>query len=67
MPKNDGVLLVVARKDRKARIELGAHYGGGRDGDAAKIMSGIANSRARPRTDVVVLSNSLASRDVIRL
>jgi uncharacterized protein len=38
MPKNDGVLLVVSVKDRKARIELGAHYGSGRDADARRIM-----------------------------
>ena len=37
-PKNDGVLLVVSVKDRKARIELGAGYGRGRDGDARRIM-----------------------------
>ena len=38
MPANDGVLLLVARQDRKARIELGAGYGKSRDADAARIM-----------------------------
>lgn len=38
LPKNDGVLLLVARNDRKARIELGAYYGQSRDGDANRIM-----------------------------
>ena len=38
MPKNNGVLLLVAIKDRKARIELGAGYGRSRDGDANRIM-----------------------------
>lgn len=38
MPKNDGVLLLVAVKDRKARIELGAAYGHERDSDSARIM-----------------------------
>ncbi|MCP4005601.1 MAG: TPM domain-containing protein [bacterium] len=38
MPANDGVLLLVAHDDRRARIELGAGYGHGRDGDARKIM-----------------------------
>jgi uncharacterized protein len=38
MPKNNGVLLVVAVKDRKARIELGKYYGRSRDGDAKRIM-----------------------------
>ena len=38
LPKNDGVLLLIARKDRKARIELGAGYGRKRDADAAEIM-----------------------------
>ncbi|MFW6158173.1 MAG: TPM domain-containing protein [Planctomycetota bacterium] len=37
-PKNDGVLLLVAKKDRKARIELGAGYGRRRDADAERIM-----------------------------
>lgn len=38
LPKNDGALLVVAVRDRKARIELGAGYGHRRDGDANAIM-----------------------------
>lgn len=41
MPKNDGVLLLVAVKDRKARIELGAGYGHARDGDATRIMQEV--------------------------
>ena len=39
MPANDGVLLLVAHKDRKARIELGAHYKHQRDADARRIMN----------------------------
>jgi uncharacterized protein len=38
MPENNGVLLLVAVKDRKARIELGAGYGNLRDRDARRIM-----------------------------
>jgi uncharacterized protein len=38
MPRNDGVLLLVAVRDRKARIELGAGYGRVRDADASRIM-----------------------------
>ncbi len=38
LPENNGVLLLVARRDRKARIELGAGYGRTRDGDAVRIM-----------------------------
>ena len=41
MPKNNGVLLLVAVKDRKARIELGAYYGRSRDSDANKIMQKV--------------------------
>lgn len=41
LPKNDGVLLLVARRDRKARIELGAHYGRDRDDDAKRIMDKV--------------------------
>lgn len=41
MPKNDGMLLLIAKGDRKARIELGAHYGHARDADAQKIMDKI--------------------------
>lgn len=39
MPANDGVLLLVAVKDRKARIELGGGYGRARDRDAERIMN----------------------------
>ena len=38
MPRNDGVLLLVAIRDRKVRIELGAAYGRSRDLDASKII-----------------------------
>ena len=38
MPKNDGILFLVALKDRKARIELGAGYRHRRDSDARRIM-----------------------------
>lgn len=38
MPKNNGVLLLVALRDRHARIELGAGYGHARDRDATRIM-----------------------------
>ncbi|MEX2386919.1 MAG: TPM domain-containing protein [Phycisphaeraceae bacterium] len=40
LPENDGVLLLVARGDREARIELGAGYGRRRDRDARAIMDG---------------------------
>ena len=39
LPANNGVLLLVASKDRRARIELGAGYGRMRDGEAERIMS----------------------------
>ncbi|MGD2272476.1 MAG: TPM domain-containing protein [Desulfobacterales bacterium] len=41
LPANDGVLLLVAVKDRKAKIELGAGYGRRRDSDARRIMSQV--------------------------
>jgi len=41
LPKNDGVLLLVSKKDRKARIQLGAHYAHLRDDDAEKIMQNV--------------------------
>jgi uncharacterized protein len=41
MPKNDGVLLLVAVSDRKARIELGAGYGHSKDADARWIMNSV--------------------------
>jgi uncharacterized protein len=47
LPKNDGVLLLVALRDRKARIELGAGYGHARDGDSARIMNGTIVPRFR--------------------
>lgn len=40
MPVNDGVLLLVSRDDRKARIELGKGHGRYRDRDANQIMQG---------------------------
>lgn len=41
MPKNDGVLLLVAVKDREARIELGDGYASARDQDAERIMQSV--------------------------
>ena len=45
---NRGVLLLVARDDRKARIELGAGWGYTRDADCQQIMDGwiIPNFKA---------------------
>ena len=39
--RNYGILLLVARGDRKARIELGAGYGRGQDGASADIMQNL--------------------------
>ena len=39
--RNYGILLLVARGDRKARIELGAGYGRGMDGASADIMQSL--------------------------
>ena len=41
MPKNDGVLLIISKNDRKARIELGKHYGQDRESDATNIMQNV--------------------------
>jgi len=38
LPKNDGVLFLVSKNDRKARIELGEHYGHRRDSAVHAIM-----------------------------
>jgi uncharacterized protein len=38
MPKNNGVLLLVAAQDRRAKIVLGAGYGYARDNNADRIM-----------------------------
>ena len=46
-PRNDGVLLLVAMEDRKARIELGAGYPPSRNADAAAIMSDTIVPRFR--------------------
>ena len=40
-PANNGVLFLVTFRDRKARIELGAGYGHGRDYDARQIMDNV--------------------------
>ena len=42
LPKEDGILLLIAKKDRKARIELGKYYGHSRDGDANRIMQNVS-------------------------
>lgn len=39
VPRNDGVLLLMARRDRSVRIELGAGYGRAKDGVAMRIMA----------------------------
>jgi uncharacterized membrane protein YgcG len=41
MPKNDGMLLLVAVNDREARIELGDGYGSGREREAERIMQNV--------------------------
>lgn len=41
LPKNDGILLLVAVKDREARIELGDGYASDRDRDAERIMQTV--------------------------
>jgi len=46
MPRNDGILLLVAVRDRKARIELGAGYAA-RDADAERIMQSVIVPRFR--------------------
>lgn len=38
MPRNDGVLLLIAKRDRKMRIELGAGRGKNQDATAARII-----------------------------
>ena len=41
LPDDKGVLLLVSKQDRKARIQLGNGWGNTRDGHAAKIMDGV--------------------------
>jgi uncharacterized protein len=41
MPENKGVLLLIALKDRKIRIELGEGYDSSRDRDALRIIKNI--------------------------
>ena len=39
LPKNDGVLLLVSKRDHKMRIELGKGWERGHDADAAQIIT----------------------------
>lgn len=47
LPRNDGVLLLVSVKDRKARIEVGKGYNRARDAAAQRIMSNVIVPRLR--------------------
>jgi len=47
MPANDGILLLVAGADRRARIDLGGGYGRSRDADAGHIMNTVILPRFR--------------------
>lgn len=38
LPRNDGALLLISKRDRKMRIELGTGWGRNRDADAARII-----------------------------
>jgi len=57
MPKNDGVLLLISRGDRKARIELGQHYGRHRDNDALRIMQGVITPEFKRNDYVAGITN----------
>jgi uncharacterized protein len=47
MPKNDGILLLIAVGDRRARIELGDGHPVSRDAEANRIMEGTILPRFR--------------------
>ena len=43
LPKNDGILILISKDDRKMRIELGEFYGHSRDGDAQRIVNKVTS------------------------
>jgi len=57
MPENNGILLLVAKTDRKARIELGKYYAHSRDRDAQKIMNDIIVSEFKKGDYVAGITN----------
>lgn len=57
MPDNNGVLLLVAKGDRKARIELGKAYGHSRDADAQRIMDEVIIAEFRKGDYVAGITN----------
>ncbi len=57
LPANDGVLFVIARNDRKSRIELGASYGYGRDTESQRIMDNIILPEFRNGNYAVGITN----------
>lgn len=57
LPQNDGVLLLIAKDDRKARIELGAGYGRSRDADAVRIMDNVIVPQFRQGDYVAGITN----------
>ena len=57
MPDNNGILLLVAKTDRKARIELGKAYAHSRDSDAQKIMNNVIVSEFKKGDYVAGITN----------
>jgi uncharacterized protein len=47
LPANKGLLFLVAMKEGKARIQLGAEYGFAQDNDAKRIMDDVILKRLR--------------------
>jgi uncharacterized protein len=43
LPKNDGVLMLISKNDRRMRIELGKYYGNTRDAESQKIVDKVTS------------------------
>ncbi|MCP3952364.1 MAG: TPM domain-containing protein [Desulfobacterales bacterium] len=59
LPANNGILLLVAREDRKARIELGTGYGHDKDPDAMIIMRDVIISEFKNNDYAAGITNGV--------
>jgi len=63
--RNYGILLLISERDRKARIELGADWGGKYDGQAQQIMSELIVPGFKREAPEVGISDGVRGLDAM--